>query len=247
MQSPSQIQNKTNDEVLKQKEIVKHTAFPLKTDPHFLHLSILDGCPRAPRPQCCPSSLRLRDCSLSTSSTPTVTASHSFKTLWVVFHFLSKWEMIYASWNLSHFGTKRLILYCLFFKKLRVKTAGIPDTVGSENSKWGVLSAVWLHSTRYSAAPTVRNDCLSHCQRGCRKLLQVRVLPGLSGMMPNALLLDINSSTQSPQSAQTSLVKGALLAIPLAALVSYNFLQYYFYHNIYIDFHASRKHLQYIS
>lgn len=60
-------------------------------------------------------------------------------------------------------------------------------------------------------------------------------------MMPNALFLDINSSTQSLQSAQTCLVKGALLAIPLAALVSYNFLQYYFYHNIYIDFHASKK------
>lgn len=88
---------------------------------------------------------------------------------------------------------------------------------------------------------TVRGEC-HKLYYGSRSSLR----DFLEGRPPNALFLDINSSTQSLQSADIS-PKGALLAIPLAALVSYNFLQYYFYHNIYIDFHASRKHLQYIS
>lgn len=64
--------------------------------------------------------------------------SNTFSTFCVCgFSFLSKWEMIYASWNLSHFGTKGLVLYfCLsFFKKFSVKTAGFPVIVGSENSR----------------------------------------------------------------------------------------------------------------
>lgn len=63
------------------------------------------------------------------------------------------------------------------------------------------------------------------------------------------LFSKILTVVHSPLSLQKTFIvkEGALLTIPLAALVNYNILQYYFYPYIHLTFMPLEKHLQYIS
>lgn len=155
--------------------------------------------------------------------------------------------MIYASWNLSHLGTKGLtflLLSILFFKKkIYCKNCWFLDHCSKvKTPQLGVFFAVWLHITTYlTICPsnskeiidftvTVRNECHS----------------SITGLGPPpktfwkdvqcVLFLQILTVVHSPLSLQRHLFyqEGALLASPLAALVNYNSFQYYLYHNIYI-------------